>query len=125
METELILWLVAGFIISEGIFIYSMISNKRRAVLGFEPGEIKEIWGLIKLISFITGSLLTFIQFLIVYIGQITDTSLKVIFGTGHYEYILYELIVIGLITLFFFINKKIVDKINKSKTNNEKQTAK
>lgn len=104
MALEVWLWIIAGVIISEIIFIVWHRHNcKNKNVNSYD-------WIFTKLISFFIGGFFIFIQAFIVLHGFDTQIENPV----AHYEYLIYELIILGAITLLFLINKQIAKCLNK-----------
>lgn len=101
MNLEIILWIAAGIIISEIIFILWTIKSKN--LHEFDFWEIN--WVYRKFVSLVIGGLFTFIQVIITY-----DYYLKLF----HYEYLLYEVLILGGIAGLFLINYFINKMINK-----------
>lgn len=106
MNLELILWLVTGFIISEGIFISSFFRHTT------------EEWFVQKIIAFFIGAGFMFIQMAIVF--RTENMEILFDFTNPHYIYLFYEVLIIIGIGILFFINKLIADKLNKRRDENE-----
>jgi magnesium-transporting ATPase (P-type) len=107
-----ILWIATGLIISEVIFIlwtkYIKTHNSDSYDYYFNPLIIvgENFIGR-KFFSMLLALLIITIQACIVF-----GASETFFFGTPHYENLIYEALIIGAIVLFFYINKKINDKI-------------
>ena len=109
MNLELILWILAGIVVSEIIFIFWYKNVcKRKEDLDDILLFSKEEWFYVKIMSFLIGSLFIFIQYTLVFCGIIN----KVEGAIPHYEYLLYELGILLIIGAFFCINKLIANKI-------------
>lgn len=97
MQTlEIILWLVVGLIISEVIFIL-LTKLMKKDKYNWGDSFISR-----KAKSLIVGYLFLFVQYLIVF--DVRDN--------GEYIRLLWEIGIIGFLVLFFYINKKINNKI-------------
>lgn len=109
MNIELICWIASWILVSEGLFIF-FLKNKD-CIDWFKDSGFG--WIIKKVCALLCGAVFIFVQLLIV-----TDDVLIEAFTSANFHYIniLYEfLIILGLI-IFFFINKKIADKINGKK---------
>ena len=105
MTLELILWLIAGFVISEGIFIFGI-------KMEFEMAE--DSWVSWKFFSFMLGGLFMSIQFMVIFC--VCDPNLLWDLSNPHYIWLLYEFLIILGVYVFFKANKIIVDLINNKK---------
>lgn len=102
---EIILWIAAGLIISEVIFIIWTKKAKKNADYKMGISNTGDYFGR-KILSLFFGGFFTFIQYTIVFITKDGFNEI------GNYERLIYEVLIIGFLVLFFYINKKISDKI-------------
>jgi len=108
MTLELILWIVAGLVVMEIIFIigYRHICKRKEDFFSgnlFHEGD----WIGVKLLSFLIAGAFIKVQAIIVFGATATGFN-----GVSHYEYLLYELLIIIVIGIFFLINKLIANRI-------------
>lgn len=103
MNWETILWILAGILISEVIFIFWWKFECERES---ETSDALASWGVIKFMSFLFGGFITGLHAGLVF-GEIWD---GVEGAVKHYEYLLC-LVIIWIIIL---INKWIAKKIEK-----------
>ena len=104
MTLELILWLIAGFVISEGIFIFGI---KMEFVA-------EDSWVSWKFFSFMLGGLFMSIQLMVVF--GVNDSNLLWNLSNPHYIWLFYELLILTSIAIFFCVNKIIVELIKNKK---------
>lgn len=97
MNWELIGWIGAGILISEIIFIL-LIKNVQ-----------SESWIHTKVIALMLGGVFTLIQSTIVF--ELGSETLYT--GNSNYMNLLWEVLIIGGIVLFFWLNKKLADWID------------
>lgn len=93
MNLELILWIVAGVVLSEVVY-----------VIFLKADTLGEDWFIVKMFSFFSGAMIVGFEFFIVHRIE----------GETHYEYLLYELGFIGVIALFLYANKKLAEWVTK-----------
>lgn len=110
MNLEIILWFVAGIVLSEIIFIiwYTYEYNDHYGNMN---------WKGVKFLSFLAGGGFISIQYLLV-MGIESDP------GYG-YIVLLYEVIGIVIISIFMWINSLIAKKIEKKKRDKERRELK
>jgi hypothetical protein len=104
---EIILWIAAGIIISEIIFIWWTKRIKEGIFIDEVDG-----FGFRKFFSLLFAACFMFIQFAIVYGNKEAIYFNQLSMSLPRYENLLYELLIIGGIVLLVYINKKISDKI-------------
>lgn len=115
MSLEVILWLIAWFVVSEIIFIIGEIFNFKYGDNIDNKYFAREDWIGWKILSFLIGSLLVFTQFVIV-----LDYNQQ---GYLHYSRLIWELVIIGSIAILFGLNKLIVILVEYiDKNQNEKK---
>ena len=105
MNLELILWILAGIVVSEIIFI---LWYKKECKQEEDSDGIRMNWMGVKIGSFLIGSFFTFTQYMIICWDILNEVEGTIV----HYEYLLYELAIFLVIGLFFLINKSIANKI-------------
>jgi len=101
MTLEIILWLLAWFVLSEGLFIFGIIKNIEMA---------ESCWVGWKFLSFAIGAFMMTIQSAIVF----SKNTYLFDFSNGDYIYLFYEACVILVLGGLFYLNKLVVDYFNK-----------
>jgi hypothetical protein len=108
---EIFIWIGIAIIISEVIFIIWTKWYKKNEDEYNIFSQSGDTFLSRKIISLLIGGLFTFIQFAVVWCSNEKEFNLV---NIPRYEFLLYEVIIIGFIALFFLINKKINDYILK-----------
>lgn len=109
MNLELILWITAVIILSEAMFILWSIKNK---TLDEDSFFRVDEWVIRKIICLLTGGFFMFIQYGVV-LGFATFGEIR------HYEYLLYEVLIVCGIAILFLINYLINKMINGVRNDN------
>lgn len=106
MTLELILWIVAGIILSEGLYILGFTKFKKELEIELEN------WKGMKILSFIVAFIFLGFQYIILS----THRGVEQILSLGEISYIriLYEVLIISGIVLFFYGNKKLAEHLCK-----------
>ena len=106
MTLELILWIIAGIIISEILFIFAY-KNEWYSSIIFYPDN----WMDYKFLSFIIGGMFTSVNYVIVFNDKLNCIKGEVC--TANYINILWSFLVLGEIGLLFLINYGIKELID------------
>lgn len=113
MIIEYWLWIIAGIVLSEIIFIFwyrhacKNEGNEFKGLFTFDSDD----WWIIKILSLLIGGFFTFFQFVITCVSSCGEETF--VCPIHHYEYLLYEFLVIVVVVLFFMFNKWLIKKIN------------